>query len=189
MRVVVSFIGFFFFFFLMIRRPPRSTLFPYTTLFRPAALKALGVPDSDEAKHLHALLNGNLPDVERYSARIKPGARKLIAKLELNQISAAYQARTAEKSQQEVAALDLSGEVWPALAARAFTDWDGWSQYQNAKLKILLEREFPIAGSTVESIVRGQASLGNLNKALDALDLSVFDHVRRVRESKAETWC
>src|SRR5574339_427317 len=27
-------IKFFFFFFLMIRRPPRSTLFPYTTLFR-----------------------------------------------------------------------------------------------------------------------------------------------------------
>src|SRR3712207_7904210 len=26
--------GFVFFFFLMIRRPPRSTLFPYTTLFR-----------------------------------------------------------------------------------------------------------------------------------------------------------
>src|SRR6266480_7429629 len=29
---------FFFFFFLMIRRPPRSTLFPYTTLFRSAYL-------------------------------------------------------------------------------------------------------------------------------------------------------
>src|SRR6185437_16690399 len=29
------------FFFLMIRRPPRSTLFPYTTLFR-SALKCLG---------------------------------------------------------------------------------------------------------------------------------------------------
>src|SRR5580698_11035334 len=28
---------FFFFFFLMIRRPPRSTLFPYTTLFRSAS--------------------------------------------------------------------------------------------------------------------------------------------------------
>src|SRR5438874_13805035 len=26
--------SFFFFFFLMIRRPPKSTLFPYTTLFR-----------------------------------------------------------------------------------------------------------------------------------------------------------
>src|SRR6185295_19499102 len=30
----LSFYSFRFFFFLMIRRPPRSTLFPYTTLFR-----------------------------------------------------------------------------------------------------------------------------------------------------------
>src|SRR5258706_15230789 len=33
---------FFFFFFLMIRRPPRSTLFPYTTLFRSAEFGAEG---------------------------------------------------------------------------------------------------------------------------------------------------
>src|SRR3989442_9754919 len=33
----------FFFFFLMIRRPPRSTLFPYTTLFRSLLHVALGV--------------------------------------------------------------------------------------------------------------------------------------------------
>src|SRR6478736_7802213 len=31
------------FFFLMIRRPPRSTLFPYTTLFRSARRRARGV--------------------------------------------------------------------------------------------------------------------------------------------------
>src|SRR5258707_10430334 len=31
---------FLFFFFLMIRRPPRSTLFPYTTLFRSACRRA-----------------------------------------------------------------------------------------------------------------------------------------------------
>src|SRR2546425_10471272 len=30
----------FFFFFLMIRRPPRSTLFPYTTLFRSIELRS-----------------------------------------------------------------------------------------------------------------------------------------------------
>src|SRR2546429_1206563 len=34
---------YFFFFFLMIRRPPRSTLFPYTTLFRSLILAP--VPD------------------------------------------------------------------------------------------------------------------------------------------------
>src|SRR6266496_4643870 len=32
--LISFFFSFFFFFFLMIRRPPRSTLFPYTTLFR-----------------------------------------------------------------------------------------------------------------------------------------------------------
>src|SRR5258708_32090690 len=32
--------SFLFFFFLMIRRPPRSTLFPYTTLFRSSSLPA-----------------------------------------------------------------------------------------------------------------------------------------------------
>src|SRR5438876_8203015 len=35
-RQFCSFHCFFYFFFLMIRRPPRSTLFPYTTLFRSA---------------------------------------------------------------------------------------------------------------------------------------------------------
>src|SRR2546426_3651312 len=33
-----------FFFFLMIRRPPRSTLFPYTTLFRSPGLGDRGAP-------------------------------------------------------------------------------------------------------------------------------------------------
>src|SRR5256885_15324998 len=32
--VYLCVVVYFFFFFLMIRRPPRSTLFPYTTLFR-----------------------------------------------------------------------------------------------------------------------------------------------------------
>src|SRR2546427_6375648 len=36
----------FFFFFLMIRRPPRSTLFPYTTLFRSDAYVYTPDPDA-----------------------------------------------------------------------------------------------------------------------------------------------
>src|SRR5437870_9069759 len=38
---------FLFFFFLMIRRPPRSTLFPYTTLFRSQSVDGLLEPASD----------------------------------------------------------------------------------------------------------------------------------------------
>src|SRR5260221_10308457 len=45
-----SFYYVFIFFFLMIRRPPRSTLFPYTTLFRSAVVALTGfigaVPES-----------------------------------------------------------------------------------------------------------------------------------------------
>src|SRR6476620_11933759 len=47
MRPLIFFFSFFFF--LMIRRPPRSTLFPYTTLFRsrrPAAPCRRGAPGS-----------------------------------------------------------------------------------------------------------------------------------------------
>src|SRR2546430_3983324 len=39
---------YFFFFFLMIRRPPRSTLFPYTTLFR-SPIRGLN-PDTHEVE-------------------------------------------------------------------------------------------------------------------------------------------
>src|SRR6266403_190870 len=39
-----SFLCLSFFFFLMIRRPPRSTLFPYTTLFRSHPVPAVPCP-------------------------------------------------------------------------------------------------------------------------------------------------
>src|SRR5258707_9502610 len=39
----------FFFFFLMIRRPPRSTLFPYTTLFRSRLVVMISVDVDDSA--------------------------------------------------------------------------------------------------------------------------------------------
>src|SRR3989454_8062748 len=47
-----------FFFFLMIRRPPRSTLFPYTTLFRSEAVEAR-VHDAEEKRRLEPLPEGD----------------------------------------------------------------------------------------------------------------------------------
>src|SRR2546427_9158680 len=49
---------YFFFFFLMIRRPPRSTLFPYTTLFRSVLFDAFvgftGAECPDDGRDVHA---------------------------------------------------------------------------------------------------------------------------------------
>src|SRR2546430_16188750 len=52
-------LGLSYFFFLMIRRPPRSTLFPYTTLFRSDELEPRGrvhpgVRDDDEDPGRHS---------------------------------------------------------------------------------------------------------------------------------------
>src|SRR6267154_6127787 len=45
----------FFFFFLMIRRPPRSTLFPYTTLFR-ARCRLAAIYAADNAREAMDLM-------------------------------------------------------------------------------------------------------------------------------------
>src|SRR2546422_1586006 len=55
-------LSFYFFFFLMIRRPPRSTLFPYTTLFR------------------------SYPDLEATAARLHLSTRTLIRRLKTHGI-------------------------------------------------------------------------------------------------------
>src|SRR2546422_7758801 len=71
----------FVFFFLMIRRPPRSTLFPYTTLFRSAGLEPIDsdrllvadlilVPDIDEIAGLHHLLGRLGKPRDRKSTRL-----------------------------------------------------------------------------------------------------------------------
>src|SRR3989337_4062638 len=51
----------FVFFFLMIRRPPRSTLFPYTTLFRSSTPRGPGCPGT---------LPENPPEQDRKSTRL-----------------------------------------------------------------------------------------------------------------------
>src|SRR5256885_3742952 len=50
------------FFFLMIRRPPRSTLFPYTTLFRSAMLQ--------ETMYAAVPVDSKLPSAPRNSMRV-----------------------------------------------------------------------------------------------------------------------
>src|SRR3712207_7098042 len=64
----------FFFFFLMIRRPPRSTLFPYTTLFRSNLLVVAVHPDDvnvdlvadlDHLARVRHLAPGQLGEVDQ----------------------------------------------------------------------------------------------------------------------------
>src|SRR5690242_21881570 len=61
---------FFFFFFLMIRRPPRSTLFPYTTLFRSPLLRYLLGDTSYDDGALHEQCAAAGCTLDRKSTRL-----------------------------------------------------------------------------------------------------------------------
>src|SRR5688572_32531134 len=66
MFVCVLCFDFIFFFFLMIRRPPRSTLFPYTTLFR----SPNQVDRSRHVSGLRGLRVRRIADGDRKSTRL-----------------------------------------------------------------------------------------------------------------------
>src|SRR5215208_7101591 len=57
-----------FFFFLMIRRPPRSTLFPYTTLFRP---RAVVIGRQPGAHALARLVRGTVSRSEEHTSELQ----------------------------------------------------------------------------------------------------------------------
>src|SRR6266705_3901897 len=67
--------NFFFFFFLMIRRPPRSTLFPYTTLFRSDWSSGTGV--GGEAVGILALAAADSDQSDRKSTRLNSRHRTI----------------------------------------------------------------------------------------------------------------
>src|SRR5256885_16849651 len=67
----VLFVLYLFFFFLMIRRPPRSTLFPYTTLFRSIQRSVFG--DQLFIIHFHNL--GVQPAASRCLETVPVAAR------------------------------------------------------------------------------------------------------------------
>src|SRR2546430_17609164 len=66
------------FFFLMIRRPPRSTLFPYTTLFRSQVLPGMhvGDPNASPERSTDRLLLDDCPGARQLcQCDIAPRAR------------------------------------------------------------------------------------------------------------------
>src|SRR5256885_3185995 len=70
----LCFLFFFFFFFLMIRRPPRSTLFPYTTLFRSCLIM-------EGAEFTENIINGverpvKAAELFAFTLRVRAGKRE-----------------------------------------------------------------------------------------------------------------
>lgn len=153
----------------------------------PANLVTAQDSPADEEKELLAVLNGNLPDVRALASREKNRFKRLLEKLDENNIARSYGVADTAQSLGEVKALNLPGQIWPFLAARAFTDADFWSQFDNATLKLLLDREFPLKEYSLEQIARGAVALSDART--NVVHLSVFNHSRKYVEAHASQVC
>src|SRR3712207_9419544 len=80
-----------FFFFLMIRRPPRSTLFPYTTLFRSRDELRLARRDHGDL-HAHVMQDAN-PEPIPYLKALQPFARRTVIQTRSEEHTSELQSR------------------------------------------------------------------------------------------------
>src|SRR5215217_1428036 len=103
--LLILFFIFFFFFFVMIRRPPRSTLFPYTTLFR-----SPGVP-REFGDEIREVAERYLRIDEHHVSLRAATTRRVVSILQQLQASGADPTRPPE----DVVA--LVGEILPQLRA------------------------------------------------------------------------
>jgi len=156
---------------------------------RPAALKVLGMPATAEEKALQASLNGNLPGLRSAIAGETQLVPRMLELLEANRIAADYGVLTRKESAATAASLELPGKIWPVLVRRAFIDWDAWSQQDNLVLKHILDKQFPVQGYTAEGILRGAMAIGDMSKVRTSIDLSVLEHVHRLRAAEPAKWC
>src|SRR3990170_2690561 len=122
--VLLLFLLFFFFFFLMIRRPPRSTLFPYTTLFRsrrgarPRTAGAVGLPvaGSGPTRAARRGQPGGPGRSEEHTSELQ-SPDHLVCRLLLEKKRASTQAPGGQ-------ATDLPGARWNLCGLGQCQDWE-----------------------------------------------------------------
>ncbi len=156
---------------------------------RLAAIRVIGSPQTDEEREVLAALNGNFPEVRAIASRERNPLKRLIQKLEEDEIGSAYGVINAKESSANAQALKLPGNIWPFIATRAIMSRDNWSQFENAQLKMLLDYELPVKGYSLNEIAQGAMTIGDPNKLQLMIDLSVFHHGRKYVEQNASTWC
>jgi len=147
----------------------------YLTMgFRPFAVRLLATPQTDEERALVATLQGDLPRAVELAAKERSPVKRLLQTLDAIRIASDYGKADRTEVAALIQSLRLPGKVWTYLAVRAAIDWDMWSQFDNASLKAILDREFPIEGYAMRDIVGGALSVSAPERALRAADLGGF---------------
>src|SRR2546425_2628161 len=143
------------FFFLMIRRPPRSTLFPYTTLFR----------SFNHERVARAVAALPVPVVSAVGHETDVTLCDLVADLRAPTPSAAAEAATPDRSDVATELAHLGARLARGLAARS------------GRIAERLDRTLDRLATAIERrLERGRHALGAAGGRLDALSpLKILD--------------
>lgn len=145
---------------------------------RPAATTALAAPKSPEEKVFVAYLNGNLSDMERFSADIAPPLHKLFAQIELNDLRVSYGNRPFS---DELLAMIVGGSPeWASLITRRFKGRDDWYLQDNTVVKEMLDELFPLPDYTAEQILKKKTVMAITPGLDNEIDFAIFGHYKKL---------
>ena len=156
---------------------------------RVPALAVLRKPANDEEKALHALLNGNLPEVLESTARISHPVKRFLATIDALNIAWAYDAFDPDSPAIKSGLSMLRGSEWKVLVDRASRDQDMWYQFENLDWKRLLDKAFPVNGYTADTMMNAAVVVGDASRIQTISDFSVREHALKLQEQHPEKWC
>lgn len=157
--------------------------------YRPYALAQIAGDDGAEGRLLRALLDGNLPEAKAAQGEVKDPAARLMASLEVRDLSLIYGRQNEDKDASDyVHEVQGRSRSWDALLGARNGELDDWYVDDNLSLKAVLDSLYPIDGYSVEDILRGAKAVGDGAKA-DELQLAAGRHVNKLLAQQSKRFC
>ncbi len=155
----------------------RSRAF-YHLYRRPAAVAALPSPKTPQEEHFAALLEGDLPSVEKTLPNIQGTVPRLIAEIEASDLRWSYDAQLGRNGLFS-GFLDLP-ESWQAIVGWRLQVEDQWDVKSNLLVKKELDAAFPIEGPSAKSLAISRKAMGETLTGGEEVDTAVYQHWKRL---------
>ncbi len=141
---------------------------------RPAALAALGAPQTPEESSLAAFLNGNLPAMEEQVGNIRRPLPRLMARIMLVDLKRSY-GRDREMIEKECLLLASEHPDLEALLSARLSAKDEWAWPSNVGVKEQLDALLPVPEYRLASLVASATASGK-ELSEENIDQAIYNH-------------
>lgn len=144
---------------------------------RPAVLQILEAPRTNAEKALQEMANGNLTEMSEFVPQITEPLMRLMADIELRDLRVLYFPSENDKYPEELLEVYPGWKFW---LERRLRDSDPWHVSDNLSVKYMLDKEFPIAGVSLEDTVQAAMATGEFESRRLEFELLVHEHIKIV---------